>query len=107
MNRISFLLASAAVVASLTGCVVEAPHHPYYVSSVVTVAPPAPQVEIVSAPPVAGHFWIEGAWYWEGGRHVWHPGYWSAPRPGYYWVPHRWDHVGGGWQFHEGHWDRH
>jgi hypothetical protein len=101
-------ICAAALAAALSGCVVEAPHHPYYAPApvVVQVAPPAPQVEVVGVPPIAGQIWIGGAWFWEGGRHVWHPGHWDAPRPGYGWVPHRWEHVGNEWHFHEGHWDR-
>ena len=107
MKRISMVLAVAAAVTALSGCVVEAPRHTYYTPAVVTVAPPAPRVEVITAPPVAGHIWIGGAWFWEGGHHVWHEGHWEAPRPGYVWVPHRWEQYNGGWRFHEGHWDRH
>jgi hypothetical protein len=60
----------------------------------------------VGTPPVPGYFWISGVWIWEGGRHVWHPGHWSAPRPGYIWTPHRWHQVGREWHMDGGHWMR-
>lgn len=92
--------------ASLSGCVV-VPARPYYASpAVVPVAPPAPEVEVIGAPPVAGYIWLGGYWGWAGGRHVWINGHWEAPRAGYRWVPHAWVREPGGWRMHEGHWDR-
>jgi WXXGXW repeat (2 copies) len=41
---------------------------------VVGVAPPAPIVETVPAPPVAGYVWRSGYWSWNGVRYVWLPG---------------------------------
>lgn len=91
--------------ALLTGCVV-APVAPYRGAAVVTVAPPAPQVEVYGPPPAVGYIWIAGFWNWIGGRHVWVGGHWEAPRPGYRWAPHRWEPVPGGWRMNPGHWDR-
>jgi hypothetical protein len=86
----------------LGGCVVTA--RPAY--GVVTVAPPAPQVEVIGAPPVAGYVWFGGYWNWVGGRHVWVAGHWGAGRPGYHWVAHRWVEGRGGYHLEEGHWAR-
>lgn len=74
---------------------------------VTNVAPPPVYEEVITVAPAPGYIWIGGAWFWEGGRHIWHPGYWSAPRVGFYWVPHRWEHVGVSWNFRVGHWGRH
>ncbi len=110
MNRLALprrlIAAGAAALAmlSLSACVV-APLPGYY-GDVVGVAPPAPQVEVYGAPPVAGHIWIGGYWGWRGGRHQWTPGYWSAPRAGYHWHPHRWDRAPGGWRERPGYWQR-
>jgi hypothetical protein len=68
------------------------------------VAPPPPQVEVVSAPPSADHFWVGGYWRWEGGRHVWTAGHWERSREGQYWVPSHWVRVDHHWQLHGGHW---
>ena len=91
--------------ALLGGCVV-APAPGYYGGAVVTVAPPAPEVEVYGAPPYAGAVWLGGYWNWVGGRHVWVGGHWDHGRPGYHWVPHTWERSGGGWRMHEGHWAR-
>ncbi len=78
----------------------------HIVGEVVTVEPPAPQVEVIGVAPQPGYVWEPGFWNWEGGRHVWHGGRWEAPRPGYYWEPHRWVHEDRGWRLREGYWAR-
>lgn len=88
----------------LSGCVVTA--RPAYEGSVVMVAPPAPQVEVVGAAPQPGYVWFGGYWNWVGGRHVWVGGHWGPGRAGYRWVPHHWVAAGGGWRMEPGHWAR-
>jgi len=97
-----------ALATALGGCVVY-PARPGYVaeSAIVTVAPPAPEVEIHDVAPVAGYVWIGGYWNWVGGRHTWVAGHWEAPRPGHRWVPHTWVRAQGGWRLDQGHWERH
>jgi hypothetical protein len=93
-------IAAAALLSAslLTGCVV-APAPGYYrPAAVVTVAPPAPPVEVVGVAPTPGYIWFPGFYGWEGGVHVWHAGY--------YWAPHRWVAYGGGWRMQPGHWVR-
>ncbi|WP_077033756.1 YXWGXW repeat-containing protein [Pelomonas sp. KK5] len=104
------LLALAAISAavSLSGCIVAPARGAYaYDGAVVTVAPPAPQVEYYGAPPTPGYIWLGGYWNWVGGRHVWVGGHWEAPRAGYHWVPHAWVHAGNGWRMEPGRWERH
>jgi hypothetical protein len=72
----------------------------------INVAPPAPVVETVPAPPQPGYVWAAGYWNWEGGRHVWVPGHYMEPRPGYRWEPDRWDHRGDRYHYEPGHWAR-
>jgi hypothetical protein len=99
--------AALLIAASLDACVVAPAQRPYYVTdTVVTVAPPPPQVEYVSPPPMVGHIWIGGFWGWQGGRHIWNNGYWVAPRPGYRWAPHVWVREGNAYRMHQGHWER-
>jgi hypothetical protein len=74
---------------------------------VVTVAPPAPRVELVTAAPSPNHFWIPGYWgYQPGYGHQWYGGRWEANRPGYAWSQPGWGRGGGGWQFRHGGWNR-
>jgi hypothetical protein len=91
--------------ALLGGCVV-APAPGYYAGGVVTVAPPAPQVEVVGVAPAPGYVWFGGYWDWVGGRYAWHAGSWGPGRPGYHWVAHGWVRAGGGWRMAPGHWAR-
>jgi hypothetical protein len=111
LSRTFRLLVAAGAALLATGCVVY-PAQPYYTGEVaqygdvVTVAPPAPQVEYIGPPPVAGYVWLGGYWGWQGGRHVWVGGHWSPPRPGYHWVPHTWQPYGRGWRMNQGHWAR-
>jgi hypothetical protein len=103
------LLAALATATLLGGCVVRGsigvPAPTVYVGAV-SVAPPAPQVEVIGVPPQPGYVWLGGYWNWVGGRHVWVGGHWEAGRAGYRWVPHEWVRAGGGWRLREGHWAR-
>jgi WXXGXW repeat (2 copies) len=71
----------------------------------ITIAPPAPQVEVVPAPR-AGFVWAPGFWEWRGNAHVWVPGRWIGARPGWRWVPDRWEQHGERWHHYAGHWER-
>ena len=110
MNSVRGLKAGAGCLllagALLGGCVVAPAPRPYYGGAIVTVAPPAPQVEVVGVAPTPGYVWFGGYWDWVEGRHVWHAGYWGPGRPGYHWVPHTWVRAGGGWRMAPGHWVR-
>jgi hypothetical protein len=77
-----------------------------YVPVVVTQAPPPLRVEVMSAPPGAGYFWIAGHWRWEHNGFVWTGGRWERHRDGRVWVPEHWLHVGAEWHFAGGHWQR-
>jgi WXXGXW repeat (2 copies) len=107
MQSLKGLKAGAGILllagALLGGCVVTPGP---YGGAVVTVAPPAPQVEVVGVAPTAGYVWFPGYWNWVGGRHVWVGGYWGPGRAGYRWVPHTWVRYGGGWRMAPGHWAR-
>ncbi len=99
------VLALAMTSVLLSGCIV-APPPRYYADGPVMVAPPAPQVEVVGAPPAPGYVWIGGYWNWVGGRHEWVGGHWEAGRPGWHWVPHHWVAWRGGYRLVAGHWAR-
>lgn len=73
---------------------------------VVSVAPPAPQVDVVTAPPSPTHIWISGYWRWNRGRYAWAPGHWAGARAGYFWAPGHWVRRGSRWHFSGGFWQR-
>jgi WXXGXW repeat (2 copies) len=67
------------------------------VGVVVGIAPPAPVVEPVPAPPAPGYVWQPGYWTWNGVQYVWVPGvYVVPPFARAVWVPGRWVRHGGG-----------
>lgn len=90
----------------LTACVVGPTPYGDVGVGWVSIAPPAPQYEVIGAPPAPGWFWVGGSWGWTGGRYVWNRGHWQAPRRGYTWVPQRWDRGPHGWRSNPGHWER-
>jgi hypothetical protein len=70
---------------------------------------PAPQVEIVPAPPPGpvAMVWRPGHWHWDGVRYVWLPGrYVRAPYPAAVWVEGHWVLRHHGWVWVGGHWGR-
>lgn len=72
----------------------------------VTVAPPAPYVEVIPQRMFADQIWLPGYWAWQGGRHHWMAGRWQAPPRGHSnWVGNRWiQEPGRGWRFEHGRW---
>ena len=77
------------------------------VGVVVGLAPPAPLVEPVPAPPAPGYVWQPGYWSWNGVQYVWVPGvYVAPPYAGAVWVSGRWVRDGRGWLWVAGHWRR-
>ncbi len=98
-RKLAVLLSAAALV--LSGA------RSYAGALVVGVAPPAPLVEVVPAPPRLGYVWRPGHWAWNGVRYVWASGvYIAAPRPGASWLPGGWVASRRGWVWVGGHWRR-
>jgi hypothetical protein len=65
---------------------------------------PAEVVYVHPAAPGAGYVWVEGDWYWSGGRYVWRNGYWAHPRAGHQWVRGSWQRNNRGYYWQKGHW---
>ena len=65
-----------------------------------------PSVPVYERParPGANYVWIDGDWYWSGGRYVYRNGYWARPRGHRTWVAGVWVHRGNGWYWKKGHW---
>lgn len=97
MKNLLFVLSLAAGVAAFSGCgptrytVSEQPAVPYYERP---------------ASPGVGYVWIDGDWYWSGGRYVYRNGYWARPRGHRVWVTGTWVHSGRGYYWNKGHWRR-
>ena len=91
---------------SLSACVVRARPVEYTDAEIVTVAPPAERVEIITPAPSPNHVWIRGHWGWQGGRHIWVGGFWELRRPGQVWVDGHWVAHRHGWVWVGGRWAR-
>jgi hypothetical protein len=75
----------------------------------VTIAPPAPRVEVIPVAPGPADVWVwrPGHWRWNGADYVWQRGHYARRiRAGADWIPGHWDAtpsghyvwVGGHWQ---------
>jgi hypothetical protein len=93
----------AVLTASLLG--IAAAAHAQY-TAIVSVAPPAPRVEVVPAQR-PGHVWAPGHYEWRGGQYAWVEGHWLAARNGYEYREPRWVQRGNGeWMMVGGNWER-
>ncbi|HSI55406.1 MAG: YXWGXW repeat-containing protein [Ramlibacter sp.] len=73
---------------------------------VVSVAPPAPVVEVQPAPR-HGYVWAQGHHEWRGNQYVWVPGHWLTAREGYEYRNPQWVQRGNGqWAMVGGNWER-
>ena len=93
-NRI--LIPAAFFFFAITSCAVH---------GVVTERP----AEVMYTRPVApgpGYIWVEGDWFWSGGRYAWREGHWDRPRGGRRWVGGNWEHTDRGYRWRRGHWGR-
>ena len=59
------------------------------------------------APPGDGYIWIDGDWYYSGGRYIHRNGYWTHPRPGRTWYAGSWQHSNRGYHWQRGRWQKH
>jgi len=75
------------------------------VSFNISIAPPAPQYEVV---PIIepGYVWAPGYWGWTGERHVWVRGRSIRQREGFVWAPDRWDQHDRNFVRTAGHWEQ-
>jgi len=86
MRQFRVALIVSLSVAALSACVVAPyPRQGGYYSgsgpggSGITVAVPAPYVEVIPPLPFAGAIWIGGYWGSGGGQRQWVPGRWEGP----------------------------
>lgn len=71
----------------------------------VTEQPVAPVYER-PASPGAGYAWVDGDWYWSGGRYTYRNGYWARPRGHRVWAGGSWVRGGNGYYWRRGYWRR-
>ena len=107
----STLLAMAASLALLSGCVVvpattTATETPSGTTTVTTtIAPPALPAYEQPAAPGPGYLWTPGYWAWGDAAYYWVPGVWVLPpRAGVLWTPGWWGWSGGIYRWHVGYW---
>lgn len=95
MKKLLFILSLTACVATFNSCgptrytVAEQPAAPYYARP---------------AAPGAGYVWVDGDWYWSGGRYAYRNGYWARPRGHRAYVTGNWARSGNGYYWRRGHW---
>ncbi len=65
---------------------------------------PTAVIAVRPNPPRAGYVWIDGDWYWSGGRYAWRDGYWTRPRGHRHWQTGEWQRRGNGWYWRKGRW---
>ena len=65
-----------------------------------------PETVVVARPaqPGPNYVWIDGDYYWRGGRYVQRPGYWVAPRAGRVWHSGGWVNNAHGYYWRRGRW---
>jgi hypothetical protein len=70
----------------------------------VSAQPMAPVYERPMAPGV-GYVWVDGDWYWSGGRYVYRHGYWVKPKSHHrVYVSGTWVRSGKGYYWKRGYW---
>ena len=94
MKKIVYGLMSMIVMMSAYSC-----SSGHYVSA-------RPETVIVTRPaqPRPNYVWVDGDYYWSGGRYVARPGYWAAPRAGRTWRSGTWAQAKRGYVWHRGGW---
>lgn len=65
-----------------------------------------PGAVVITRPVAPGpnYVWVDGDYYWTGGRYVQRPGYWARPRPGRVWHGGSWARSPRGYYWHRGGW---
>lgn len=69
----------------------------------VTEQPAVPVYQRPASPGV-GYVWVDGDWYWSGGRYTYRNGYWARPRGHRVWTTGTWVRSGRGYYWRKGHW---
>lgn len=73
----------------------------HYVSQV-----PLATIEVRPEIPYPNAIWIDGGWYWSGGRHIQRPGYYTHSRPGRTYHSGEWKQSPRGTYYVRGRWQK-
>ena len=67
-----------------------------------------PNAVVVTRPvaPGPGYIWVDGNYYWSGGRYAYRNGYWARPRGGRVYRSGAWAQSPRGYQWRRGGWRR-
>ena len=108
LSRLGAILPALGLAAALplaTSCGATYAEGGYYDGGYVTVAPPAPLVEVEGTAPGPDYLWIHGYHRWGGSAYSWTPGHWERrPREGAVWVDGTWEHSDQGYRYRRGYW---
>ena len=70
----------------------------------VSTQPIAPRYERPISPG-SGYVWVDGDWYWSGGKYAYRNGYWVKPKSHHrVYVSGTWVRSGNGWYWKRGYW---
>ena len=95
-----------ATVVGSSGNVLVTPATATLNTTIVTVAPPALQSEVVLAQPAANYVWVPGYWTWHSEGYQWVAGSWQLPpSSSSVWVAPRCEQQGNAYKFTEGYWN--
>ena len=67
-------------------------------------ARPDPPIYNRPVSPGGNYVWIDGDWYYRGGRYNWREGYWAQPRGSRVWISGSWEQRNNGWYWRRGRW---
>jgi hypothetical protein len=75
-------------------------------TTIVTVAPPAPESEVMLTQPSPNYVWLAGYWTYRNDNYEWRAGHWELPpNSNAVWVAPRWEQHGNAYKFTEGYWN--
>ena len=102
MKRRQVLLALSSSIMLLAGCAAPRPHT--RVEARLTLAPPAPPVEVIPSAPYPDAYWIPGHWKWNGHAYIWAHGHWEQARASMVYQRAYWSNDSGNWVYHPARW---
>jgi hypothetical protein len=95
-----------APVVSVPAGVLVASATPAVNTTIVTVAPPAPESEVMLTQPGPNYVWLAGYWTYRNDNYEWMAGHWQLPpSASAVWVAPRWEQQGNAYKFTEGYWN--
>ena len=94
MKKIIYAVVCLVLATSMYSCAGS-----YYVS-----APPPPVTIVRPVQPGPGYAWVDGEYYWSGGRYAYRNGYWAHPHGNRSWNSGAWVQGSRGYYWRHGGW---